>query len=368
MALGRQSGDALSKTHSKQILVTGGAGFIGGSLAIALARDGHSVTALDNLQRRGSELNLPRLREAGVSFVHGDVREPTDLDKLAPHEVLIECSAEPSVLAGYNDDRAMFDANLVGAYNCLQLARRHAAQMIFLSTSRVYPVKPLTDAAIDEVATRLELAPAARQAVPGISEHGIAEDCPLIGARTFYGTTKLAGELMIAEYRDAHGLVATINRCGVVTGPWQMGKVDQGVFTYWVLAHRLGRPLSYIGFGGHGKQVRDLLHVDDLVDLVRLQVADPAGWDGRTFNVGGGREVSLSLLETTKLCAEITGNRVDVGAEAETRRGDVPVYISDCRALHAFTEWRPTRDPRQTLTDIHDWVAEHENELQEAIA
>ncbi len=102
-----------------------------------------------------------------------------------------------------------------------------------------------------------------------------------------------------------------INRCGVIAGPWQMGKVDQGVFTYWMLAHHFRRPLQYIGFGGSGKQVRDLLHVDDLLDLMDEQLADPARWDGVTANVGGGREGSLSLLETTALCAEITGNRID---------------------------------------------------------
>lgn len=351
----------------KNILITGGAGFIGGSLAIALAHDGHEVTALDNLQRRGSELNLPRLEAVGVAFVRGDVREPSDLDALAPHDVLIECSAEPSVLAGYSDDRPMFEANLIGAYNCIQLARRDAAQLIFLSTSRVYPIAALTSATLDEGATRFELAPASRQQLPGISEHGIAEDCPLVGARTLYGTTKLAAELLIEEYRDAHGLVATVNRCGVVAGPWQMGKVDQGVFTHWMLAHHFGRPLSYIGFGGAGKQVRDLLDIDDLVELVKLQVAEAQRWDGQTFNVGGGADGSLSLIETTELCRELTGSALEIGSDPETRPGDVPLYISDCRALHAFSDWRPLRTPRETLADIHQWISGHAAALEAAL-
>ena len=112
-------------------------------------------------------------------------------------------------------------------------------------------------------------------ASPGASPAGIAEDFPLEGARTLYGATKLAAELLVAEYADAFGLQAVIDRCGVIAGPWQMGKVDQGVFTYWMLAHHFGRPLRYIGYGGAGKQVRDLLHVDDLVDLVDEQLADP---------------------------------------------------------------------------------------------
>ncbi len=120
-----------------------------------------------------------------------------------------------------------------------------------------------------------------------------------------------------------------------------MGRVDQGVFTFWLLHHHFGRPLTYIGYGAEGKQVRDLLHVADLVELVDLQLSDPAGWDGFVGNVGGGREVSLSLAETTELCRELTGNEVPIGPEPETRPGDVPLYLSDCSLLHARTEWRP---------------------------
>ena len=169
---------------------------------------------------------------------------------------------------------------------------------------------------------------------------------------------------MIEEYADAFGLRAVVNRCGVIAGPWQMGKVDQGVFSWWLLSHHFGRPLTYIGYGGSGKQVRDLLHVDDLVDLVDEQLLDPERWSGVTANVGGGRECSLSLLETTELCRELTGNEVAIGAEPETRPGDVPIYLSDCSRLHSLTSWRPRREPREVLADLLDWSAEHEDELR----
>ena len=143
-----------------------------------------------------------------------------------------------------------------------------------------------------------------------------------------------------------------------------MGKVDQGVFTYWILAHHFGRPLRYIGFGGSGKQVRDLLHAEDLVELIERQLTEPEHWDGFVANVGGGRECSLSLRETTALCADITGNRLEVAGAGDDRPGEVPVYISDCRRLFAHTDWRPRRGPRQILADIHAWVAEHEGALE----
>src|SRR4051794_18324273 len=165
---------------------------------------------------------------------------------------------------------------------------------------------------------------------------------------------------MITEYADVAGLTTVINRCGVIAGPWQMGKVDQGVFTYWVLAHHAGRPLKYIGYGGAGKQVRDLLHVDDLVELIDRQLMAPDHWRGRTLNVGGGREISLSLAETTALCRELTGNEVPVGVAAEDRPGDVRIYLTDASRLYGLTDWRPQRDAAQTLADIAAWVRANE--------
>jgi CDP-paratose 2-epimerase len=352
-----------------RILVTGGAGFIGSSTALGLAarHPEWEVVVLDNLSRRGSELNLPRLREAGVAFRHGDVRELEDLLAIGEVQAIVECSAEPSVLAGVDGspDYAV-RTNLIGAYHCLELARRHEAQMVFLSTSRVYPVAGLVGLALTETDTRFELAD--EQPLPGVSAAGIAEDFPLTGARTLYGTTKLGAELLIEEYRAAYGMRAVVNRCGVIAGPWQMGKVDQGVFTYWILAHHFGRPLRYIGFDGSGRQVRDLLHAEDLVDLIERQLSEPEHWDGMVANVGGGRECSLSLRETTELCAQITGRRLEVTAEGSERPGDVPVYISDCARLYAHTDWRPQRSAQRILADIHAWVAEHADALATSLA
>jgi CDP-paratose 2-epimerase len=351
-----------------RLLITGGAGFVGSNLAVSLA-DRHSdweIVALDNLYRKGSELNLPRLRRAGVEFIRGDVREPDDLAALPPLSALVECSAEPSVMSGVDGETGhLVHTNLTGAYNCLELARRDGAFFVFLSTSRVYPVAPQVGLKLEEAPTRFEIAPA--QEVPGVSPAGISEAFPLDGARTLYGATKLAAELLIEEYRAGLGVPAVIDRCGVIAGPWQMGKVDQGVFTHWMLAHHFRQPLAYIGFGGTGKQVRDLLHVEDLVDLVERQLLDPGGWDGRTVNVGGGRECSLSLLETTAICRRLTGNEVPIEPVVQTRAGDVPVYLSDCERLFSLDEWRPRRGAEQVLADIHDWVAADGKRIAEAL-
>jgi CDP-paratose 2-epimerase len=350
-----------------RILVTGGCGFVGASVSVALAsrNPDFEVLAFDNLKRRGSELNLPRLRLAGVEFVHGDVREPGDLLGVPRIDALVECSAEPAVLAGFESPDYVVSTNLLGAYHCLELARRDDAFYVFLSTSRVYPTDALRTLELVETDTRFELAPT--QEVPGVSPDGISEAFPLEGPRTLYGTTKLAGELLAVEYADGFGLRTVVNRCGVIAGPWQMGKVDQGVFTHWVLSHYFGRPLQYIGYGGTGKQVRDLLYSDDLVDLIEEQLLRPDDWAGFNGNVGGGRGCSLSLVETTALCRELTGNEVAIDSVDEPRPGDVPVFISDCGRLFERTEWRPRHSPQEILEEITSWVEENHRNLQAAL-
>ena len=351
-----------------RVLVTGGAGFVGANVALGLAsrRDDWRVVAFDNLNRRGSELNLPRLLRGGVKFVHGDVRDAEDLAEVGAVDVLVECSAEPSVLAGIDGglDR-LVKTNLLGAYSCLELCRRHDAQFVFVSTSRVYPVVHLRSLAFEETDTRFELLD--EQPVPGASRRGISETFPLDGPRTFYGTTKLAAEHLVAEYVETFGLRAVVDRCGVIAGPWQMGKVDQGIFAYWLLAHHFGKPLGYIGFGGSGKQVRDLIHVDDVLDLIDLQLGDPEHWTGVIANVGGGRDCSLSLLELTALCREITGKSVPVRASDDERPGDIPAYVSDCSRLFGLTDWRPAADATAILTDTHAWIVANESAVEVAL-
>jgi CDP-paratose 2-epimerase len=347
-----------------KIVVTGGAGFVGSNLAVGLSErhPDWEIVAFDNLRRRGAELTLSRLRDAGVLFVHGDVREPRDLELLGGASALVECSAEPSVLAGRDGGvDYLVRTNLFGAFACLEFCRMRDAALVFLSTSRVYPVERLQALALAESETRFELV--GDQEVAGASSRGISEAFPMEGPRTLYGATKLAAEELIVEYVDAFDLQAVIDRCGVIAGPWQMGKVDQGVLAYWLLAHHFSRPLRYIGFGGTGKQVRDFLHVDDLMRLIEEQLIDPGRWQGKIVNVGGGREVSLSLHELTDLCREVTGNEGPVEAISAQRPGDIPVYLSDCTRLFGLTDWRPQADARTIVRDTYTWVRAHADAL-----
>jgi CDP-paratose 2-epimerase len=169
--------------------------------------------------------------------------------------------------------------------------------------------------------------------------------------------------MVAQEYAAAFGVKAIIDRCGVIAGPGQFGKVDQGVFTLWVLSHYFKKPLRYTGFGGQGKQVRDLLHPADLFDLVCRQLASISDHSGEVFNVGGGPDVSVSLRELTGICSELLGE-MPIGSDPETSWVDVPLYVSDCAKARKAFGWRPARGVRTIVTDIIEWVRANESALR----
>ena len=347
-------------------LITGGAGFVGSSLAILLKdKYLHSkVIALDNLKRRGSELNLPRLRQHGVEFAHGDIRNKEDLADIGPVDSIIECSAEPSVLAGYNSlPDYLVNTNLLGTINCLEFARVCKAGFLMLSTSRVYPFSTINALDFYETETRFELEN--NQKTTGSSSAGFTEDFPLMtGVRSLYGATKLASELLILEYADMYGFNVAINRCGVLTGPWQFGKVDQGVVVLWVAKHFWKQELSYIGFGGQGKQVRDILHIDDLFRLIDIQLNNLAGINGKVFNVGGSREISVSLKELTQLCQKYTGNTIPISSVVENRPADIRVYLTDNSKVTKATGWKPKITVENIIEEIAVWIKNNKKQLE----
>jgi len=353
----------------KRILITGGAGFAGSNLAIRFKQHlaNTTIVCFDNLKRRGSELSLPRLKAAGIEFVHGDVRVKGDIMEVGPVDLVVDCAAEPSVLAGLGGSPAyVIDTNFSGTINCLELARTQGAKLVFLSTSRVYPVAPINGLNYEETETRFEMP--ADQLIVGASEHGIAESFPLDGARSLYGASKLASEFFIQEYIDSYGLEAIINRCGVLTGPWQMGKIDQGVTVLWIAKHLFEKELAYIGYGGTGKQVRDILHIDDLFELLLLQLKDIKRFNGQIFNVGGGREVSVSLQELTKLCQFATGRSIKIDSQLENRPNDLISYITDIRRVSAATGWRPQHSVEQIVTEIARWISDNRVALAPILA
>lgn len=349
----------------RNILITGGAGFVGSNLALKL-KNKYSKTnifVLDNLKRRGSELNIPRLAKHNIKFIHGDIRCKEDFEEITKIDLILECSAEPSVLAGINSSPDyLINTNLLGTINCLEFARINKSDVLFLSTSRVYPIEAINKLNYIESKDRFDLSN--KQKIKGASKFGIAENFTLSGSRSLYGATKLCSEIVLQEYIATYGLKGAINRCGVITGPWQMGKVDQGVFVLWAARHVFGGRLSYIGYGGHGKQVRDFIHIDDLFDIIDIQLNNINKFNGEVYNIGGGAKNSVSLRELTEICQEITGNKIKIDSVKETRPADLKLFVTDSRKIMKLTNWKPKKDIKETMTDIVKWINENKNKLK----
>lgn len=331
---------------NKRFLITGGCGFIGSNLAINLKNNfpDSEVIALDNFYRDGSKLNIERLKKENIEVIEGDIRDREFLFSLSKIDCLIDAAAEPSVMAGRDDSTlSVTDINLVGTINCLELARRNNSNFIFLSTNRVYPIKELNE----------------------LEEEAVSEDFPLSnGSRTLYGATKLAAEYIIQEYIKNFNIKGVINRCGVIAGPWQFGKSDQGIVSYWLSHYFYKKPLSYIGFGGEGSQVRDLLHVNDLCKALINQIENIDKYNGEIFNIGGGKKNTVSLAQMSAICEEVTGNSLEIKSIKETRPGDIKYYTTDYSKFNNVSGWKPEKNIKEIFQDTFEWMKNNSSELE----
>lgn len=338
-----------------KLLITGICGFVGKTLATSLLKEqeGLEVIGVDNLIRPGSELNRPKLAELGIKFFHADIRSSSDLDVLPPADYVIDAAANASVLAGLGQQgasRQLLEHNLGGTINLLEYCRKHRAGFILLSTSRVFSIAPLAALEIEVVAKAFR--PRAQQSWPaGCSLEGIAENFSTQPPISLYGSTKLASEILAFEYGSAFAFPVWCNRCGVLTGAEQFGRTDQGIFSYWIHAYASNKVLKYTGFNGTGHQVRDALHPEDLVPVLRRQMATGSPTLEAPLNFGGGAANSMSLAQLTDWCAARFG-RHPVAAEPAPRPFDIPWLVMDSRAAARRWAWKPRRNLESILEEL----------------
>ena len=345
-----------------KILITGICGFTGSILARTLREfdSGIELWGIDNLLRTGSEQNRASLRVSGVHVFHCDVRSRSDVDVLPQVPWVIDAAANPSVLAGVNGEsssRQLLEHNLVGTINLLEFCKRTGAGLILLSTSRVYSIAPLVNLPVsienEAYCPRLDSNRAA-----GLSSEGVAENFPTTAPLSLYGATKLASELLALEYGEAFSLPIWVNRCGVLAGAGQFGKVDQGIFAFWINSYLRRRPLKYIGFDGQGHQVRDCLHPRDVAALVWKQMKSPDRQVERVQNVSGGVGSAISVAQLSSWCAARFGNHT-VRRDAASRRYDVPWMVLDSARAKRQWDWRPTVRVEQILEEIAQHAEAH---------
>jgi CDP-paratose 2-epimerase len=358
----------------KQLLITGACGFVGFTLAKALrkAHPDWELVGIDNLSRAGSWVNRSALeKELGVKLFIGDIRSQTDVDLLPKCDYVIDAAANASVLAGVDGKgsaRQLVENNLLGTVNLLEYCKRYGAGFILLSTSRVYSIPALSDLAM-EIETsdepfRNRYYPVPGQAfAPGLGTAGIAEGYSTEPPVSLYGSTKVCSEHLALEYGLAFDFPVWINRCGVMAGGGQFGHPAQGIFAFWIHAFREGRPLKYIGFDGHGRQVRDGLHPRDLLPLIERQLERVPGTEGipRTCNVGGGLENSMSLAELTLWCQK----RFPQSATGEPektplqRKFDLPWVVFDTTLANEAHGWKVTTPMEAILEEIAVFAEAH---------
>ncbi len=346
-----------------RILISGICGFVGSKIAEHLkARSAsYQISGIDNLTRRGSWVNLARLQELGIDVIHGDVRNQSDMETLQPVDWVVDAAASPSVLAGVQSttsSRQLIETNLMGTVNLLEYCKSHRAGMVLLSSSRVYSIPELAAIPLRVADHAFQIDD--QQKLPqGLTPQGVGETFPTTAPISLYGATKLSSEALVHEYSYAFEMPVWINRCGVLAGKGQFGKADQGIFAFWLHSWKERANLRYLGFEGHGHQVRDCLHPFDLAELIEQQITSTTGRDRPTVvNVSGGVPSAMSLARLSAWCTERWGGH-HVEADQDPRPYDIPWIVLDHSLATESWEWKPRISTEDILTKIADHADTH---------
>jgi CDP-paratose 2-epimerase len=331
-----------------KVLITGGCGFIGSSLSLFLKENSFRVSSLDNLSRSGSILNLKRLKKKKIKNYKINQEESKKIIKLPKFDVIIDCCAEASVEASKKspqDAKRVFNTNLVGTFNILQKCIKDKSKIIFLSTSRVYAIQNLRNLINSDI----------NISKPIKKNKVIKKNFSTEGPKSLYGFTKLASEYLIEEISYSNDIKYLINRLGVISGPWQFGKVDQGFVSLWIWRHINKLKLSYIGFGGNGHQLRDILHIDDLCALILKQIKKINTINNKIFTAGGGKNNAVSLKDLTLKVQRFSNNKISFTKIKKTSIFDVPYFISCNEEVKNIYNWKPKKNITQIVQDIYKW-------------
>ena len=333
-----------------KILITGGCGFVGSNIAIYLKKKfkKFKISSLDNLVRRGSQINKGRLKKHKIKNYNFDIVNFNKIKTLPKFDLIIDCCAEPAIEESRKNPDKVFNTNLVGTFNILKKCIKDKANLIFLSSSRVYSIKELR-----------EYIKQNNFLTPIKSKKQVDEKFETSSASSLYGFTKIASEKLIKEFFYTTNLKYIINRFGVIAGPWQFGKQDQGFVTLWVAKHFFKKKLSYIGFNARGHQVRDVLHIEDACKIITIQIKNLKKIKNMTFNIGGGIRNLVSPRDLTIKCQKLTKNRISIGKIFKTSSYDIPYYVTNNSKINKIYNWKPVKNVDDILRDIYFWLKEN---------
>ena len=325
---------------NKSILITGGCGFVGTNLAIYLQKElkKFSIYTVDILKKDYSKFNADILKKKKIINYKIDITSNKFLKIKKKFDFIIDCSADPAVEDSRKDTVKVFNNNLKTTLNILEKTKNDKSNIIFISSSRVYP--------INESNKKFRLK----------SNFIFDEKTTTDGIKSIYGYTKYASELLIKEYSYIFNIKYIINRSGIITGPLQFGKVEQGLISLWIWRHLNNLGLNYIGYGGKGHQIRDILYVDDFSLLIKKQILSFPKINNKLFCIGGGKNNSITLKKLTEKCQNITKNYPKIESVPETSKYDIPVFISSNKKIKKFYNWLPKTNINNILEFNLKWL------------
>ena len=329
----------------KKILVTGGCGFVGTNICLSLNQLDFKIFSLDNLARKGSYYNLKLLKKAKIKNFKIDISNSEKINNLPKFDLIIDCCAEAAVEVSRNQLDKVINTNLIGTFNILKKAKKDKSKIIFLSSSRVNSIS-----SIDSILNKKILKNKVKL------EKEIDENFNVLKPKSIYGFTKLASEMLIEEFSYAFGLKYIINRCGVISGPLQFGRQDQGFVSLWIWHHISQKRLKYIGYGGYGHQIRDVLHIEDLINLIKIQIKMFKTINNQTFTVGGSKKSFTSLKMLTKICENVTGNKIKFLKKPKTSIYDIPYFITNNKKVMNTYTWKPKKNINDIVNDVYKWM------------
>jgi CDP-paratose 2-epimerase len=333
-------------------LITGGAGFIGSNTADRLLAAGHEVILLDNLSRRGSEVNLAWLKamHEGVLFLKEDVRDfaalKSAIGSIGAPDVVLHFAAQVAVTSSVTDPRTDFEINALGTLNLLEALRalELAPIVLYTSTNKVYGA--LSQLGVVEERGRYRYANMPK---------GVPETVQL-DFYSPYGCSKGAADQYVRDYYRIYGIPTIVFRNSCIYGPRQFGIEDQGWLAWFVIAATLGKPITIYG---DGKQVRDILYVDDLIDAMLLAITKWETTQGQVYNIGGGPGNSLAVWsEFQPILEGLMGREISAQFD-DWRPGDQPVYISDISKARVDFGWVPIVSVDDGIARLYNWVQEN---------
>ena len=331
----------------KKILITGGCGFIGANLCIYLKRKNYSVFSLDNLSRRGSKYNLKLLKDLKIKNYKIDIANFKKINLLPKFDIIIDCCAEAAVEVSRKDVDKVINTNLIGTINILKKIKKDNSKIIFLSTSRVNSIE-----AIGKIFKNNNFKNELK------TNKLIDENFDTRSPKSIYGLTKHASEMFIEEFSFAFSIKYIINRFGVVSGPLQFGKQDQGFISLWIWRHITKKNLKYIGFGGFGNQVRDVLHIKDLCEIINIQIKKFNSIHNKIFTIGGSSKNTVSLKKLTKICEKITKNSIKFTKIKKTSIYDIPYFVTSNKGIFKTYKWRPKKNISDIINDTYNWLSD----------